>query len=288
MIISVASGKGGTGKTLVATSLALSLRNEKSVQFLDCDVEEPDAHLFLKPSLSQKEMVTTTIPKLNEEKCDYCGKCGEVCTRNAIVAFAKHILMFPELCLGCGTCVYLCPKKALTEERKEIGIVESGSSDGVAFTHGRLADGEVMALPIIKKIKEHAKHEGVVIVDASAGTSCLVVEAVRDSDFCILVTEPTPLGRHTLIRAVKTLNRLDIPCGVVLNSTGDGDGRVEAYCREEKIPVLLTIPLDSRIARLYSEGITLAEGMPVWQESFTGLFDEIREIVSERDSRLKR
>lgn len=288
MIISVASGKGDTGKTLVATSLALSLGNEESVQFLDCDVEEPDAHIFLKPSISHRETVTTTFPKLNEEKCDYCGKCGEVCTRNAIVAFAKHVLIFPELCRSCGACSHLCPQKAITEEAKEIGVVESGGADSIEFTHGKLTVGEVMALPIIKKVKEHANGEGTVIIDVAAGTSSLAVEAIRGSDFCILITEPTPFGLYTLIRAVKTLIRLNIPCGVVLNSTGAGDGKVEEYCHKEKIPVLLTIPQDSQIAHIYSEGTTLVEGMPAWKESFNRLFDRIREISGERDSSIKR
>ena len=288
MIISVASGKGGTGKTLVATSLALSLGNEKSVQLLDCDVEEPNAHIFLKPSFSHKEIVSISIPKLYEGKCTYCGRCAEVCAQNAIVVFAKHILIFPELCHGCGACSLLCPQKAITEERKEIGVVESGCSDGVEFAHGRLAIGEVIVLPIIRKVKEHANHKAIVIVDVSAGTSCSVVETVKDSDFCILVTEPTPLGLNTLILAVRTLKRLDIPCGVVLNCTGLGDGKVEEYCRKENIPILLTIPLDTKIAHLYSKGITLVEGMPEWKESFVGFFDKIREIVSERDSSTKR
>jgi MinD superfamily P-loop ATPase len=288
MIISVVSGQGGTGKTLVATGLALSLKNEKSVQFLDCDVEKPNAHVFLKPTFRRRETVSIPVPKLNEEKCTYCGKCGTVCAYNAIVAFAKNVLIFPELCHGCGACSYHCPREAITEERREIGVIESGSSGNLLFAHGRLAVGEVMVLPIIKKLKEKARRKGIVIIDVPAGTSSPVVASVKDSDFCILVTEPTLIGLSTLARAVKTLKRLDIPCGAVLNFTGAGDGQVEEYCRKENVPILLTIPMDTGIAHLYSRGITLVKGRPSWQKKFIGLLDKVRKIASERDSGPKR
>ena len=288
MIISVASGKGGTGKTLVATSLALTLKDGDKVQLLDCDVEEPDAHVFLKPSITHKEAVSIPVPKVDEDKCNYCGKCAEVCAYNAIAVFPKHVLVFPELCHGCGACSYLCPEKAISEEGKEIGVVEVGNSNGVDFVHGRLAIGEAMATPLIRKVKEQACHEGTVIIDVSPGTSCPVVEAVKDSDFCILVTEPTPFGLNDLVLAVETVRLLDIPCGVILNRAGVGDGKVEEYCRKENIPILLTIPLDTEIAGLYSRGITLVEGKPQWKESFLELFDKIGEIVNERISGTKR
>ena len=288
MIISVASGKGGTGKTLVATSLALTLRDKDKVQLLDCDVEEPDAHVFLKPSITHKEAVSIPVPKVDEDKCNYCGKCAEVCAYNAIAVFPKHVLVFPELCHGCGACSYLCPEKAISEEGKEIGVVERGNSDGVDFVHGKLAIGEAMATPLIRKVKEQARHEGTVIIDVSPGTSCPVVEAVKDSDFCILVTEPTPFGLNDLVLAVETVRLLDIPCGVILNRAGVGDGKVEEYCRKQNIPILLTIPLDTEIAGLYSRGITLVEGKPQWKESFLELFDKIGEIINERISGTKR
>jgi len=288
MIISVASGKGGTGKTLVATSLALTLKDRDKVQLLDCDVEEPDAHVFLKPVITHSEAVSIPVPKVDEDKCTYCGKCAEVCAYNAIAVFPKHVLIFPELCHGCGACSYLCPEKAISEEGKEIGVVERGNSDSVDFAHGRLTIGEAMATPLIRKVKEQARREGTVIIDVSPGTSCPVVEAVKDSDFCILVTEPTPFGLNDLVLAVETVRLLDIPCGVVLNRVGVGDGKVEEYCRKENIPILLTIPLDIEIAGLYSRGITLVEGMPQWRESFLGLFDKIGGIVNERISGTKR
>lgn len=280
MIISIASGKGGTGKTLVATSLALSLKERDSVQLLDCDVEEPDAHVLLKPTITHTEAVSIPVPKVDEDKCTYCGKCAEVCAYNAIAVMKQKVLIFTELCHGCGACSYLCPEKAISEEAKEIGVVESGYSGGVGFVQGRLAIGEAMAPPIIRQVKEHASHEGTVIIDVSPGTSCPVVESVKDSDFCLLVTEPTPFGLNDLALAVDMVNELEVPCGVVINRDGAGDSKVEEYCLGQGIPILLRIPLDVEIARLYSQGITLLEGMPQWRETFVRLYGDIEQRVS--------
>ena len=280
MIISIASGKGGTGKTLVATSLALSLKERDSVQLLDCDVEEPDAHVLLKPTITHAEAVSIPVPKVDEDKCTYCGKCAEVCAYNAIAVMKQKVLVFTELCHGCGACSYLCPEKAISEEAKEIGVVESGYSGGVGFVQGRLAIGEAMAPPIIRQVKEHASHEDTVIIDVSPGTSCPVVESVKDSDFCLLVTEPTPFGLNDLALAVDMVNELEVPCGVVINRDGAGDSKVEEYCLGQGIPILLRIPLDVEIARLYSQGITLLEGMPQWRETFVRLYSDIEQRVS--------
>ena len=288
MIISVASGKGGTGKTLVATSLALSLQNEKPVQFLDCDVEEPDAHIFLKPSFSHQQGVSIPIPQVDEKKCTYCGKCAEVCAYNAIAVVEKKVLIFPELCHGCGACSYLCPEDAISEVNKELGILEVGQSKGIEFIHGKLTVGEAMAVPVIREVKRHINRQRLAIIDVSPGTSCPVVEAVKGSDFCLLVTEPTPFGLNDLALAVDMLNKLGIPCGVVINRDGVGDSKVEEYCYQKGIPILLRIPLDIRIAQLYSTGITLVEGMPQWQEAFLKLVNKVREVVNERGRGLKR
>jgi len=288
MIISVASGKGGTGKTLVATSLALSLKDSHKVTLLDCDVEEPNAHVFLKPAITSSEPVLIPVPKIDEEKCTRCGKCAEVCAYNAIAVLGEHVLTFPQLCHGCGACSYLCPEKAISEEPRETGVVEMGQADGLEFIHGKLTVGEAMAPPIIRRVKQQGNNEGTVIIDIPPGTSCPVVEAVKGSDFCLLVTEPTPFGLNDLILAVETMRELDIPCGVVLNRAGVGDAKVEEYCLKENIPVLLTIPLDTEIARLYSKGIPLVEGMPQWKDSFGQLFESIEEIVDERNRSLKR
>ena len=159
MIISIASGKGGTGKTLVATSLALSLKDRGNVQLLDCDVEEPNCHIFLKPVLMQVEPVNIQVPKIDESKCTYCGECGKVCEYKAIAVLPQHVLVFAHLCHGCGACTYLCPVKAISEEEREIGVVESGYSAGIDFVHGKLTVGEAMATPVIRKVKEKISEE---------------------------------------------------------------------------------------------------------------------------------
>jgi len=288
MIISVASGKGGTGKTLVATSLALSLKDREKVQFLDCDVEEPNAHIFLKPVITRSEPVYIQVPEVDDRKCTYCGKCAEVCAYHAIAVILKQVLVFPHLCHGCGACSYLCPEKAVSEQGREIGVIESGYSNGLGFVQGRLTVGEAMPTPVIRKLKEQINGEGIVIIDVSPGTSCPVVQSIKGSDFCLLVTEPTPFGLNDLMLAVETSKELSTPCGVVINRAGTGDGKVQEYCAKENIPVLLTIPLDTSIARLYSRGVALVEGMPLWKESFVELFDSIQEIVHERSRSVKR
>jgi MinD superfamily P-loop ATPase len=278
MIVSVASGKGGTGKTLVATSLALSLENE--MQFLDCDVEEPNAHIFLKPVIDRREIVSIPIPQVDEARCTLCGKCAEVCAFNAIAVLPKKVLVFPELCHGCGACSYLCPESAIAEAGRDIGIVEMGYSGQIEFIHGKLSVGEAMAPPVIRQVKGHIDPIKTVIIDVPPGTSCPVVESVRGSDFCLLVTEPTPFGLNDLALAVEVIRKLGIPCGVVINREGVGDNKLEEYCNAEGLPILLRIPLDIEIARLYSRGIPLVEGMPQWQPAFRTLFQDIYEIVS--------
>lgn len=277
MVISVASGKGGTGKTLVATNLALSLAGEDRVQLLDCDVEEPDAHIFLKPIFNQSKPVSIPIPQVDEEKCTYCGQCAEVCAYNAIAVIKNKVLVFPELCHGCGACSYLCPEDAIAEVGREIGVVETGNSKGVDFIHGKLNIGEAMAPPIIREVKKHVEPGRTTIIDVPPGTSCPVVEAVKESDFCLLVTEPTPFGLNDLTLAVEMVRELGVPCGVVLNRVGVGDKKVEDYCLKENIPILLQIPLDIEVARLYSKGIPLVEDAPHWRETFIKLFHDMEQ-----------
>ena len=288
MIISVASGKGGTGKTLVATSLALSLKDTYKVQLLDCDVEEPNDHIFLKPIIENVDRVFVLIPEVDNSKCTYCGKCAEVCAFNAIAVIKDRVLVFPELCHGCGACSYLCPEKAITEKGKEVGSVETGKADGISFGHGKLNVGEAMAPPIIRKVKEYIDPAAITIIDVSPGTSCPVVESIRDSDFCLLVTEPTPFGLNDLILAVEVVRKLEIPCGVVLNRAGVGNSQVADYCLKEGLPLIRAIPLDTEIAKLYSKGIPLVEGIPEWKDSFTQLFQKIEAITNERISSTKR
>ncbi|MFA6612396.1 MAG: ATP-binding protein [Dehalococcoidales bacterium] len=284
MIISVASGKGGTGKTMVSTSLAASIKNNYNVQLLDADVEEPNSHIFLKPVFETSHAVSINVPVVNEDRCNHCGKCAEVCAFNAIAVVKDFVLTFPELCHGCGACSYLCPRRAINEAPNQIGTVETGKAGSISFVQGKLDIGQTMPTPVVREVKELTSREHIAIIDASPGTSCPVIAAIKDSDFCLLVTEPTPFGLNDLKLAVETVKQMGIPCGLILNRAGVGDSRVEEYCQKENIPILLTIPLDLNIARLYSKGTTLAEGLPQWQENFKEVFRKIREITGERNS----
>lgn len=301
MIISIASGKGGTGKTTVATNLALSLN--KSIQFLDCDVEEPDAHIFLKPKIESRKTVSIPVPQVDEARCNFCGKCAEVCAYNAIavvnpVRRSKNdtvvdkenslttgtrvsnevkgkVLIFPELCHGCGGCKLLCPEKVISEVDKDIGVIEFGESKVIQFIHGKLNIGEVLSPSLIRAVKEYINPTRTVIIDVPPGTSCPVIEAVKGSDYCILVTEPTPFGLNDLILAIEVLKKLKIPFGVVINRADIGDEKVERYCQDSKIPVLMHIPFDKEIAIAYSMGIPIIETKSKYIQEFRKLFKKI-------------
>ena len=275
MIISVASGKGGTGKTTVAVNLALSLENLHSLQFLDCDVEEPNAHFFLKPHILQSKPVFLPIPEIVEEKCTYCGKCAEVCVYNAIAVLKEDVLVFPELCHGCGGCSLLCPEQAINEKGQRIGIIEIGTANNIHFIQGKLDIGQAMSPPLIRAVKKHIDSKDIVIIDVPPGTSCPVVEAVKGSDFCLLVTEPTPFGLNDLCLAVETLKKLNIPFGVIINRADVGDKKVHNYCEKENIPILMTIPMDRDIAVAYSKGKTVVETQPAYKQKFLELFKKV-------------
>jgi len=278
MIISVASGKGGTGKTTIAVNLAAAL--DSDVQLLDCDVEEPNAHLFIRPDITRSETVTASVPEVDNTKCTGCGKCGEICQFKAIAVINKIVLTFPELCHSCGGCMEVCPEKAITEGCRELGILESGYSGNIEFVHGKLRVGEAMSPPLIRRVRACARPEAFTIIDAPPGTSCPVIAAMKDTDFVLLVTEPTPFGLNDLILAVEAVKILQIPCGIVLNRSDMGDKRVQEYAEKEKIPLLLEIPFDRRIAEAYSKGIMLVTAFPEWREKFTGLFQQIAMIIN--------
>ena len=278
MIISVASGKGGTGKTTVATNLALSV--ETPVRFLDCDVEEPNAHLFIQPDFERKETITTPVPQVDENKCTLCGKCAEICQFKAIVVIGETILPFPELCHSCGGCMEVCPEGAITETGRNLGVIEAGHRNGLEFFHGRLRVGEAMSPPLIRKVKAYAHTETLTIIDAPPGTSCPVIAAMKGADFILLVTEPTPFGLHDLKLAVGAVKILGIPCGLVINRSDMGNDQVMTYAKEEDIPVLMEIPFDRRIAEVYSMGEILVEVMPEWKGRFLDLYDRIQERVA--------
>ncbi len=279
MQITVSAGKGGTGKTTVATNLALALREEYEVEFYDCDVEEPDSHIFLQPELDRTEAVNIKIPEISEEKCTYCGKCSEACEFNALATFEDNVLVYPELCHGCGLCSLVCPVDAITEKEKQIGQIRKGKAGPVLYSEGDLTIGEPMATPIIRELKKGISPDRVAILDSPPGTACPVIESQHGSDFALLVTEPTPFGLHDLKLSVNVAREIGVPAGVVINRDGIGDKDVEKYCEEEGIPILLRIPDDRDIAVLYSNGIPFSTELQGWKEKFVRLFERIKGLA---------
>jgi MinD superfamily P-loop ATPase len=277
MIISVASGKGGTGKTTVSTNLALSISHD--VQLLDCDVEEPNAHLFINPVIEETETIFLPVPEVDDNKCTYCGKCGDICQFKAIVVVNETVLVFEELCHSCGGCMEVCPEDAITEKGREMGIIQKGHRNSIEFIHGKLRVGEAMSPPLIDKVRSFTRPDMLTIIDAPPGTSCPVIMAMKNADFILLVTEPTPFGLHDLKLAVGAVKMLDIPCGLVINRSDLGDGKVKEYADEEKLPVLMEIPFDRKIAEAYSRGDMIVEVMPEYKSRFLELYQAIKDIV---------
>jgi MinD superfamily P-loop ATPase len=291
VIITIASGKGGTGKTTVATSLALSLNTAPAhdipLLFLDCDVEAPNAHLFLEPVFDERHRVNVMIPEADAARCTHCGRCAEICPWHAIAVVGRKVLVFPQLCHGCGSCTLICPEGAIRETPNPIGSLELGSARaGMGFAHGLLDVGEPMAVPVIRQLKRRAitrlpsdlQHQ-TIIIDAPPGTTCPVVESMRGADFVLLVTEPTPFGLHDLRLAVRVAQELNIPAGVIINRDGVGDSGVEDYCQEAELPVLMRIPLDEGIAQGIARGKTLIDISPEYMEQFQFVYTQIAEII---------
>jgi len=285
MKITIASGKGGTGKTMIATSLTLSLAAELTPPplFLDCDVEAPNAHLFLKPTFEQRQDVGILIPRVDEAKCTHCGKCAEVCQYHAIAVLGQKTLVFPQLCHGCGSCTALCPEAAIREIPDRMGVIERGpAAAGISFARGVLDVGEPMAVPVIRQLKKWAVPQPgqVVVRDAPPGTSCPVVEAMRGADYVVLVTEPTPFGLHDLRLAVQVARELNIPVGVIINRDGSGDAGVDEFCAAAGLPVLMRVPFEREIAEGVAQGKNLVEIHPEYAAHFRQIFNQITTALS--------
>jgi len=276
LIIAVASGKGGTGKTTVAVNLALSLG---STNLLDCDVEEPNAHTLLYPTNVQTTPVTVAVPSVDQEKCTLCGKCAEFCRFNAIFVGKSKTMVYSEMCHSCGGCSLVCPEKAITEIQRPIGQIHQFTINDTHLVYGELSVGEPIATTLIQAVKSYIDSDTINIIDAPPGTACPVIETMRSSDFLVLVTEPTPFGLHDLIMAVEVVRELKIPFGVIINRAGIGDEGVESFCYENKIPILMRIPFDRHIAELYSRGLPFVQDMPDWRERFKNLFHEIKRLI---------
>jgi MinD superfamily P-loop ATPase len=253
------------------------------VQLLDCDVEEPNAHLFLKDCIpEEEEEVAIRIPQVDTLRCDGCGECGRFCEYHAIVSFGTAPLLFPEICHGCGGCMKVCPRKAICEVGKRIGVVTVMKSGHIRLVQGCLDVGVAMAPPLIRGVKLRLETDKPAILDAPPGTSCPVIATIRDTDGVVLVTEPTPFGLHDLKLAVEMVRVIGIPCGVIVNRMGAGDDRIHLYCAEEKIPILLEIPEDRRIAEAYSRGELLVEALPEYRNLFENLLQKIRNLTGVR------
>ena len=277
MRIVVASGKGGTGKTTLATSLALIAAERDSVRFMDCDVEAPNAGLFLDPVLNTHKEVGILIPEVDEDTCTFCGKCAEVCQFHAIAVIGKKTLVFPELCHGCGSCTLVCPEHAISENLDVMGVLESGTAAyEINFAQGVMNVGEPMAVPIIRELKKwETDTTKIEMRDAPPGASCPVVETIRGADFVLLVTEPTPFGLHDLKQVFEITRELSLPTGVVVNRDGIGDNAVQAYCDENRIPVLMRIPMERRIAEAIASGKPLLEAAPEYRPAFQSMLNII-------------
>jgi MinD superfamily P-loop ATPase len=287
--IAIASGKGGTGKTTIATNLAVALAETGArVAYVDCDVEEPNGHIFLRPTIRQRREVSIPVPVVDETRCTLCGACGQACRYSAILVLPKKVLTFPKLCHGCGGCSLACPEDAIREVPRVVGFVDEGFAGRVAFVQGTLDVGEAMAPPVIRAVLAAAPRDGTIVLDAPPGTSCPVIETVKTADVVLLVTEPTPFGLNDLELAVAVVRELGLPSGVVVNRAGTGDHGVFDYCAREHIPVLLEIPNDRAIAQAYSRGELAVTALPRLQPRFVELGEKLAALAGSAPRRSRR
>lgn len=274
MKIAVLSGKGGAGKTTVSAGLAFAL---PSCQYIDCDVEEPNGAIFLKPDLQERYPVTVQTPQINPEKCTGCGRCARVCEFHALAVIKDKVLVFSEICHHCGACGLVCPTGAIHEVEREIGVVEADAAG--SFLHGRVHIGEPIGIPVIRALKKRMRPDLPVVVDCPPGASCAVVHSMAGCDYCILVTEPTPFGLHDLKIVVALVKTMEIPCGVIVNKAMDGQEIIQGFCREQGIEILLEIPFSREVAENYSQGILPVQTHPEWARQFQAVYTKVERDV---------
>lgn len=288
MIIAVASGKGGTGKTTVTASLATVWA--RPVVAVDLDVEEPNLHLFLRPELTDSLTAYLTIPRVAEEKCTYCGACADLCQFKAISVFDKLVLTFPDMCHGCGGCLAICPTAAVEPDRRELGLIEWGQAGDIGFLHGRLRIGEAMSPPLMRQVKSRlqtllAQGPADVLIDAPPGVSCPAINAVMDSDFILLVTEPTPFGVYDFQLAWEAFTPLGKPLGAVINRAGLGTDAIYRFCADKGLPIMAEIPYDRAIAEAYADGRIIAAVSGDLRERFLALARQLQSVPATEHSR---
>ncbi len=279
MKIAIASGKGGTGKTTVATNLAAALH--RPVTLADCDVEAPNAHLFLKTTLDWSRPAYAFVPEVDLNRCDGCGECHEICRFSGITVMAGMVMTFPEMCHGCKGCMMVCPTRAIREGKRTLGEIKRGTAGQIELHYGLLRVGEAMAPPLIRQVKAQidGDRDIPVIIDAPPGTSCPAIEAVRDADYVVLVTEPTPFGLNDLVLAVEAVRTLKIRAGLVINRADSGDDGVRRYAEESGLPILMEIPNRREIAVAYARGRLMIDAIPSFQQRFCDLYERIAEEI---------
>jgi MinD superfamily P-loop ATPase len=284
MKLAIASGKGGTGKTMVATSLAASLAPFYSINFLDCDVEAPNSHLFLKPVILHTSPAVINVPTIISELCDACGECVQVCQYHALAMIANQVLVFSQLCHGCGSCTQNCPALAIIEEEKIIGRLSQGTTNlGVKHYMGMLTVSEPMPTPIIHQLKRLTDERAeITIFDSPPGASCAVVATIYDADYVLLVTESTPFGLHDLKQMLGILEQTGTPAGIIINRDGIGDKRVENFINHTSYPILMKIPYQNEIAAGLASGKLLTGIFPAYLAHFRRLYQQITAHISTR------